>query len=505
MTAPVLARQRMHYEPPSKPKSSFLFGLPMAQSIWFLGNVIVSVLVWFLVGWKVGLPVIAVLFGLWAPATVPIRGATPYGWISLWRQWRRHVKRGEHVYISGLFSRVPGGRTSLPGVLYNTRLHEGWVQHQSRQKFGVIEMPATHQTTVSIECWPQGNEAIDQDAVDVSVFNWGTFLKYLGETPDVDAAVVVLETGPETGNRLAREVVELVSERRPGGPLPTAVMTEKAAMLPHGSVRMWARVSITFRATTAERRKNAPEQIKEISRRMGGILTVLADANLNPRMLAADEMVTIAKRAYSPGTHDMMERAEMERDGLGHDVGWEDAGPIASKEGKSWYYHDGCYSTTWQMDAAPTSAITETVLRPLLDANGDLIRKRVAIIYRPHSPAEAASIATSDYKHALSGRNSHRKGVGSVDADLRVEATSRQREEQGRGHGLTRFGVLITVTMPEDGDKPNADAITKGLAIRSQLRIKRMFLQQAPAFASSIGLGVMLPDHASVGRRRFFT
>lgn len=496
-----VTQQRVHYQPPSKPKTSFLFGMSLVASVWFLVIAVVSIGLFFAVGMFGSLPIIAIMFAIWAPVVVPIRGRTTYEWIFLWRQWRKHVKKVENMYLSGLFSHVANGRTSLPGVAYESRLHEGWVQHQSRQKFGVIELPATHQTTVIIECWPQGNEAIDQDAVDVSVFNWGTFLKYIGETSDIDAAVVVLETGPETGNRLRREVVELVSRHAPGGDLPTRMMTEKAAMLPNGSVRMWARVSITFRATTAERRKNPAEQIKEISRRMGGILTVLAEANLNPRMLQADEIVTVAKRAYSPGTHDQIERAEIDADGGGHDIGWEDAGPIAHDERPSWYYHDGCYSSTWQMDVAPTSPVTETVLRPVLDANGELIRKRVAIVYRPHSPAEAAEIATSDYKHALSGRNSNRKGVGSVDADLRVEATSRQREEQGRGHGLTLFGVLITVTVPEGGDKPNADAITKQLAIRSQLRIKRMFLQQAPAFAASIGIGVLLPDHRSISKK----
>lgn len=140
-------------------------------------------------------------------------------------------------------------------------------------------------------------------------------------------------------------------------------------------------------------------------------------------------------------------------------------------------------------------------MRPVLDVNGELVRKRVAFVYRPHTPAEAADIVQRDYKNALSGRNSHRKGIVSVESEMAVEATSRQREEQGRGHGLTLLGLLITVTVPEDGDLPNAASITDQLSIRSQLRVRRMFLQQAPAFAASLGIGVLLPDHRSVGKK----
>ncbi|ACY24057.1 hypothetical protein Gbro_4944 (plasmid) [Gordonia bronchialis DSM 43247] len=499
MSSATEALQRQHYEPLNEPKESFLFGMTLRTSAAFLVLAVVAVGLILWLGLLTGLPIAVVMLAAWLPTAIRFRRLTLWQWWVLWRQWRAHVKKGEHMYLSGLFSRVPGGTNALPGVAYATRMHEGWVQHQSRQKYGCIEMPDTHQFTIVIECFPQGNEAVDQASVDVSVFNWGTVIKYLGETGDVDAAVVVLETGPETGNRLRREVVDLVAAGKPGGELPTAMMIESAEMLPQDSVRMWARCSITFRANTPERRKDPAEQIKEISRRLGGVLTVLAEANLNPRLLEAEEMTAMTKRAYTPGLLNELELAEIEEDG--HDLGWEDAGPSAHREGKSWYYHDGCYSATWEWNKAPTSAITETVLRPVLDVNGELVRKRVAFVYRPHTPAEAADIVQRDYKNALSGRNSHRKGIVSVESEMAVEATSRQREEQGRGHGLTLLGLLITVTVPEDGDLPNAASITDQLSIRSQLRVRRMFLQQAPAFAASLGIGVLLPDHRSVGKK----
>lgn len=226
-------------------------------------------------------------------------------------------------------------------------------------------------------------------------------------------------------------------------------------------------------------------------------MTVLNEANLNPRLLPPEEIVSFTKRGYTPATLNDLELGEMEG---GHDVGWEDAGPMGHQEWISTYYHDGCYSTTWEMAEAPKMAVTETVLRPLLDVNGELVRKRVAICYRPHSPSEAVDIVESDYKNAISGRNSQR-GIGSVEAGMRVDATEQQREEQGRGHGLTRLGILVTVTTPEDGDRPRADSLTKELGVRSRLLLRRVYFDQAAAFAATLGIGVLIPEHVSVDKK----
>jgi hypothetical protein len=490
------SRDQKHYIGWSRPKSSFLWGMGRVASVYFLVSAVVSMLTIFKLGPRALL--VALTFALiGAPLILKYNGKTLYEWAVLYKQWRKHVRKGENMYRSGLFSRVPGRTCRLPGVAYESVMHEGWVQHESRQTYGVIEFPKTHQTTVVIECWPQGNEAIDQDAVDTSVFNWANFMNFVGQSGDVDGATVVIETGPETGNRLRREVVEMGRGALVGGALPAAMMSEAATHLPHGSVRMWARVAITFRATTPQRRNDPSEQIKELSRRMGGILTVLNEANLNPRLLPPEEIVSFTKRGYAPATLNDLELGEMEG---GHDVGWEDAGPMGHQEWISTYYHDGCYSTTWEMAEAPKMAVTETVLRPLLDVNGELVRKRVAICYRPHSPSEAVDIVESDYKNAISGRNSQR-GVGSVEADMRVDATEQQREEQGRGHGLTRLGILVTVTTPEDGDRPRADSLTKELGVRSRLLLRRVYFDQAAAFAATLGIGVLIPEHVSVDKK----
>ena len=149
------------------------------------------------------------------------------------------------------------------------------------------------------------------------------------------------------------------------------------------------------------------------------------------------------------------------------------------------------------MDTAPAGAVDEGVLRRLLAPNGEVPRKRVAIFYRPHTAADAVKIVDSDFKDALAAEQSG-KGLTSAAATIKVESTARARQEQARGHGLVRFGLLVTITEPLDGDLPGAEAITRDLAVQSRLRIRRCYRYQAAAFAASLGVGVILPDHASV-------
>ena len=486
------------------PKEAFLFSLNIVASFYVIGTLAVSMILVRIAPPNASAVVIALLGIVGIPLITRYQRKTYYQWAVLLLRWSALVSRGENVYLSGRFSRVPGRTNLLPGLLYQSVLREGWVQHQARQKFGVIHMPRTHQHTVVIECYPQGNEAIDQDAVDLAVFNWGSAVNFISMGGDVDGITVVIENGVETGNRLRREVRALAHRDTAGryggdgfygGALPARVMLESAEYLADGSPRLWARVAITYRATTSTRRNDPDEQIKEIARRLGGVLTVLHEAQLNPRLLSPAEVVTFTKRAYTPGMLNDLEQAEMTPDG--HELDWTDAGPRGAIERTSSMYHDGCISTTWEMAERPKSAFTETVLRPLLDPNPDLLRKRVALCYRPHSPAEAAGVVERDLKHATSGLNRFRRNGPTFEAQERYNTVDEQREEQGRGHGLTRVGLLVTVTVPEDADVPKADSITKDLGVRSRLRLERMWLTQGAGFAASLGVGVLLPSHAA--------
>ncbi|MFD4457882.1 SCO6880 family protein [Nocardia sp. NPDC058480] len=483
--------ERRSYGLWQKPRSAGLFGLRWEETVIGFVVVITALICAMVGGFKWGF----IVGGLGALVMVPLvwrtGGRSGYETGLMMFNWRRSRNNGEHVYRGGRFSRIPGGVTKLPGLLAPSKLYEGI--DAGGYHFGMIHLPAFAQYTVVLRAWPQGHEAVDQPVIDRWVAAWGTFLASVGQTSDIVAVVPVIDTVPETGNRLLNEVSTIT---RPEAPeLAQQVMYELATELPQERVQLLPRVAITFKATTAERRKNPAEEAVEIGRRLPGICAALAEAGVRAQPMSAEEVISFIRRSYDPAAQADLEVAAA--DPGGHGLGWDDAGPVSYDEKWDHLIHDGGRSVTWEMDAAPEGAVDERVLQRLLAPNPEVPRKRIAIVYRPHSAADAAEIVDDDFKNALVAQQSER-GVVSAAATLRVGATQQAREEQARGHGVTRFGALVTITEPLRGDLPRIEAITRDLSTQARLKIRRCYRYQSAAFAASLGCGVILPEHATI-------
>ncbi|WP_019925551.1 SCO6880 family protein [Nocardia sp. BMG111209] len=489
MTAP--APQRRTYGGWSRPRSEGMFGLAWEATVLGFVFVVAAMVTAVLISFTAALVVAGSEALVWAPLAFRANGRTGYERAVVMAQWLRTWSRKENLYRSGIFSRH--GSAKLPGLLAISQLYEGIDANGYR--FGIVHMPKQALYTVMLRVWPAGAENVDQPVVDQWVAAWGQFVASVGGANDIVAITPVISTIPETGHRLAHEVDELT---RPDAPeLAAAMMTELAQTLPSHTVRLDAWCAITFRATTPERRRQPAEQAVEIGRRLPGITVALGQAGVRTRPMTADEVTATVRRAFDPAAEADLETAVATTDG--HGIGWDEAGPISYLERTGRLEHDGAVSTTWEMDAAPSGTVDERVLQWLLAPTPELSRKRVALVLRPHAAADAAGIVDDDYKNALVATQSG-KGVVSAHATLRVGATEQAREEQARGHGVTRFGVLITVTSPVGADLPRIDALTQDLSVQARLRVRRAHYYQAAAFAGSLGVGVLLPEMATLPR-----
>lgn len=475
-----------------RPRSEGMFGLSWEVTITGFVAVVVAMLTAVIVAFTAALAVAIVELIVLAPLAIRRDGRTGYERGVTTVQWFRTWMRREHIYRAGVFSRL--GTAKLPGLHASSRLYES--VDSSGWRFAMIHMPAPwHQYTVVLRCWPQGAQAVDQPIVDQWVACWGRFLATLGGAADVAAITAVIDSVPEYGGRLVAEVAELT---RPDAPaLASAMMRELAQTLPSDTVALSAWCSITFAATTPERRTSPPEQAVEIGRRLPGIVAALADAGVRARPMTAAEVVTTTRRAWDPASETDLD--EVGSTTHGHGLTWDDAGPVSYDESTRQLHHDGVVSVSWEMAVAPEGSVDERVLQRLLAPNPQVPRKRVAVVYRPHSAGDAAEIVDDDYKNALVAARSAR-GVVSAAATLRVGATEQAREEQARGHGVTRFGILITITEPVGGDVPRIDAITRDLSAQARLKIRRCYRYQAAAFAAGLGIGVVLPGMATIPR-----
>ncbi|MDX5962243.1 SCO6880 family protein [Rhodococcus opacus] len=474
------------------PRNEGVMGLSGPVTWFILGTLIISLLVLMRWGLKVGAITGGVLLLAVVPMVLKRHGLTGYERSLLAMQFFGALRRKENIYRGGLFSEMPGGKSQLPGVLAPTKMYEG--EDSAGYRFGMIHMPKTNQYTIVMRAWPQGDEAVDRGLVNQWVGEWGIVLASAGLTSDIEGIVPVLDTVPETGNALLTQARAITRVDAPA--LAKAVVFEGATEFHRDEVQLAARVAITFAATTDERKKDPGAQAVEIGRRLPGIRAAIEASGVAVRPMTAAEITGVVRRSFDPASQLTIERAEATGDD--HGITWDNAGPISHENKWEEYWHDGGRSVTWLMSAGPKSAVDESTLRRLIAPHPDLPRKRVAIVYRPHRAADAVKIIDDDYRNAIVAAQNRNRGISSAAAQIDVELAERSRDELARGHGATRIGLLITVTEPIEADMPRIDALVNDLAVQCQLNIRRCYRFQDAAFAASLGIGVLLPDHASM-------
>ena len=477
------------YRPLTQPRSAGIWGLTKGTTLLLL-VLIGVVMISFLAPMPIPLIVLAAAVIVFAPLAWSRNGRSGWEIVSLSRQSRRASGKGEHLYRAGTFSQIPGS-SRLPGLLAGSTLSED--VSIGGQRFAMIHVPRRNHYMIVIKVTPRGQEWIDVAEFDARVSRWGDAIAVIGSAADVVGISATVETVPETGQRVYDEVERMIV---PGAPeLAKTVLREAALDMPSSTVRTEARVSVTFKADTALRRRNATEQAHEIARRLPGIIGALERADLPARPMTASEVIAVVRRAYSPESLRNLEAALT--DGSADRLSWSDAGPISATAHRDHYLHDAGQSITWEMDASPASVIQATMLRDLLLPIPDLPWKRVTIVYRPHASAEAVKMVDKDYTDATMAEGSSR-GTVSAAAKIKVGLTEEARNEQAQGAGVTRVGMLITITSPVGGDMPAIDSLVRDASATCRVSVRRCYSFQDAAFAGGLGIGVVLPEHVTI-------
>jgi len=156
-------------------------------------------------------------------------------------------------------------------------LYEG--QDAFGRTFGMVHMPKSATYTVVLRADPQGAALIEQCQIDAWVAAWGYWLGNLGQTGDIVAAAVVIDTAPDSGERLRAEVLHLVRQDAP--PLAREILHQTATEYPSGSALVSARIAVTFKATTVDRRCDPEEMAVELGTRLPELYASLRDAGID--------------------------------------------------------------------------------------------------------------------------------------------------------------------------------------------------------------------------------
>lgn len=475
-----------------KPRTSGLRGLSLGATLLLFAGLIAVVLATLVSVWA-ALALASVLVVVLAPLALRDRhGRTLMQRGAVRLAWRRTTSSGGHQYRSGPLGLTDYGTCQLPGLAAESTLTEA--RDGYGRPFAVITIPATGHHTVVISCDADGAALVDEQQVDIWVAHWGQWLSALGAEPGLVAASVTVETAPDSGVRLQQEIAANAVIGAPD--LARSMLREVLAAYPAGSAQIATRIALTYSGAAREGtpRRSVEDMALHIGTRLPGLTAGLSMTGAGTAApMTATELAEAVRVAYDPTVASLVEEA---RGSGGTGLTWEQAGPMAAQESWDHYRHDGVFSVTWAMTEAPQGEVFSNVLTALVQPNRDIARKRVTLLYRPHTRAEGARVVQQDYKNALF--TAQQSQVGQARDDAELTAARRTTEEQAQGHGVIRFGLLITATVNSADELATAAATVDNLAPAARIAVRPVYGSQAAAFAAALPLGLVLPLHTAL-------
>lgn len=471
-----------------KPTSPGVGRLGLVGTLILLGGLVVTVLAMML-SLMAGVVVASVTAVVLAPLLVQDRhGRTALQAMTARAVWWRGRSRGWHLYRSGPLGITAHGSFRLPGLLAASKLVTA--QDSYGRPFALVVMPQTGHYTAVLECGADGAALVDPDQVDTWVAHWGQWLASLSFEPGLVAASVTIETAPDLGHRLHKEVSTGLSPNAPQ--LAVAALQEITATYPAGSARVSTRIAVTYSALPrpGAKKRTLEEMAREIGARIPGLTSSLAMTGAGTaRPMTAADLTTAVRIAYDPDAQSLLESTDTAG------LSWQSAGPAAAQEAWDHYRHDSGFSITWGMSEAPRGEVLSNVLTGLVSPHRDIARKRVTLLYRPHDPGTAARIVERDRKDArfrITGANAAARDA------VAVAAADQSAREEAKGAGLVRFAMLVTATVRSAEELTTASAAIDTLAPPARVQLRRVYGSQAAAFAAALPVGVVLPAHVQV-------
>lgn len=441
-----------------------------------LGGIVVIFLSYMLVGWKLAAGE-AVVIGL---ALFAVTSKNRYGLsiserIQMRMAWNRANKRRTNRKAPALFT----GSARLPGLLGKVTVEE----HQSALGMKVAFVrPMPGRLVVPFQISPSGVDLLDQEVIDQNVARWGLFLSNLGNELGVVQAAITVETAPDTGARLQREVLTRIDD---GAPEAARVITQRivesygqGAVLP----RCWVTLTFNTHMLGAKKSDGAPELLT----RLPGLLGMLRDLGVGGvHPLTAAEVVKICRCAFDPASEEVFETALLNGEQLDLDI--TDAVPNSALDGWDYYRHDAHVSVNYMMAKPPRGVVQSGVLGPLLRPTGLVDRKRVSILYKPLPAEKAPDAAEKDIIRAEAKINQSRRVTA---RDRKDYASAVQvANEEASGAGLVDFQILVTATAKMN-DLADLRSQVESLGAQSRLLLRPAWGVQGAVFALGLPFGL---------------
>lgn len=469
-----------------RPGGGGLFGLSRPATYAGIGFVIFSIVVIVAAGPIPGFSLMIAGLAVIVAISLPLaHGRTVVQSLTPRVMFRLDALSGDTRHRGGPLT--TSGTYALPGLAATSRLSEG--RDAQGRPFAVISYPKRHHHTIAFAAFPDGDALVDDDQVEVWVARWGLWLAALGDEPGLVAASVVVESAPDTGERLRRE---LAATTTPGAPaVSRAMLGEIADTYPTGSATVNATVTLTFRSVRGQYHEDT---IRDLAGRVAHFAGDLPAAGAGAaRPMTAQELCERIRSAYDPAAQEAFDDARSR--GEPADLSWGDVGPAATDAEYGRYKHDGSVSVTWAMTAPPRGSVPSDVLARLLRPHPDIARKRVALLYRPLDSARAARVVDNDKRDANATVRNSKSPTERMYAEQAAALAAAKAEAAGAG--VTNFALLITATATDPRKLPTVRRVIGQLAPTARLQIRPLYGAQEAAFTAALPLGVVLGAHSA--------
>jgi hypothetical protein len=407
-------------------------------------------------------------------------------------RWVWGTVRGYRAYRGGVTAEH-GHPWDLPGVLAATELRTA---SDRGGDYGLVVNRRTGMMTATLLVAATSTWLVDRDQAGTWVSNWGGWLAGLGYMPAVAWVNVTVDTAPASGTALADQVSVHTSPHAPAA--ARRVLAQLVEASPTAAAEVCTLVSITFDPRAAATQSRDPQEAAaEISRLLPGLEDSLAACGVTVLGRAtADQLAATVRSAFDPAS-----RPRLSTPGVAG-LQWADAGPVAAEESWDHYRHDGGLSVSWAWHEAPRQRVHADVLARLLAPGPH--RKRVSMIYRPYSAADAARTVETEvnaavFRDALRARQGRDENARDR-ADRDRALTAAREEAAGAGVGLMNLFVTVTVDGCDERaqeDLARAAADVESRAETAKLRLRRLWASQAAGFATTLPCGICPPQLAA--------
>lgn len=492
MGAVETARRARTYGNWQRPTSPGLMGLGSAGTALMIGGLVFSVLLVMARGLPVGLGFLVVMgAGILVVQARDRHNRNLVQRFGARMGWWSTRAAGAHLYRSGPLGTTKLGSFQPPGIAGAATLTEH--RDSYGRPFAMVWVPRTGSYTVVLGSDPDGAALVDADQVDTWVADWGHWLRQLGEEPGLTSATVTVETAPDSGHRLRREVTRAMDPD--ANAFSKKVLADILDEYPSGSSTVRAYIALTFNGRQGGKRRPADEMGRELAGRIPGLAAGLTGTGAGAAApLGAAELCELVRVAYDPQAATLIEEAHAA--GEPPQLSWNDVGPAGAEAHWDCYRHDSGVSQTWEMTCAPRGLVQSSSLMRLLEPHPKVARKRVTILFRPIDPARAAALVEADVR-AASFTATNRNRVHARDSAA-VRAAAATAAEEAGGAGLVEFGMLVTATVTDPGAAAEASAAITNLGGASRLMLRPVYGSQDSAFAAALPLGLSLADFSTV-------